>query len=181
MPRSGMGLAAGHFGASGFENAAFPLGEALNAVSGNFVENRIHFLGDEFAGGEIDSILFLGGGPTGALGFVNENFGPPAEGREQIWHFPVRMKQPAGVGVAKKYSTEVSAMSNTEPGCGNHDEKSREQNGEKKKEPRRKIENAPNRNDVRWIKKTEGAEQPAHSRGSSDDRSRKVIGENQIA
>jgi hypothetical protein len=72
-------------------------------------------------------------------------------------------------------------MSNTESGCGNHDEKSREQNGEKKEEPRRKIENTPNRDDVRRIKKTEGTEQAAHSRRSSDDRSRKVIGENQIA
>ena len=42
-----------HLCASGFEDFALALGQALDAVGGNFVEYRVHFAADEFGRGKI--------------------------------------------------------------------------------------------------------------------------------
>src|SRR5258706_8362607 len=46
-------LALRHFGARFFQNAALALGQALDAVSGNFIENGIHFFAKKFFGRQV--------------------------------------------------------------------------------------------------------------------------------
>ena len=42
-----------HPGAGGFEDLAFAFGKTVDAVGGDFFENRVHFLGDEVAGRQV--------------------------------------------------------------------------------------------------------------------------------
>src|SRR6266516_781785 len=53
----------GHFGPGFFENGAFAFGEALDAVSGDLVENGVHFFAEEFSRGQFFVRLVFGSAP----------------------------------------------------------------------------------------------------------------------
>jgi len=57
--RMELGSVPRHLCASGFEDFALALGQALDAVGGNLVEDRVHFAADEFGGGRSSTGLEL--------------------------------------------------------------------------------------------------------------------------
>src|SRR5258706_12949478 len=69
----------GHLRARGFEDLPFAFREALDAVRGNFVENGIDFLADEF--GRLEFHRFSGLGTLPKLRFLGAHFDQFAPGR----------------------------------------------------------------------------------------------------
>ena len=100
----------GHFGPSGFEDFAFSFGKALDAVSGDLIEDGIDFPGNEFLRREFRFRRGLAG-PFVRLAGVDEDFGF-AEDVGDLGHlpFPFDVAEPADKGVAEHEAAKMSTV-----------------------------------------------------------------------
>ena len=110
-----MELPSGHLGASCFQDSPFAFRQALDAVSGNFVEDRINFFADKLFGRHIHSVLFLRRGPGRALRFVNEHFGLAAE-EINVRQSKARLQSPANKSKPREKSSKMRRMRHPPPG-----------------------------------------------------------------
>lgn len=170
-----------HFGAGGFEDFALAVGEALDAVGGNFVEDGIDFFRDEFFGREFGFVQGLVGPLVGLTG-VDKDFGFAEDIHFGDTPFPFHVADPADVGVAKKKAAEMRPVSpHAGAGRRNKDEKGAKSDQDVEQDTGRKTEHKHEVNILGGMDQCKGGEKARDASRSSDNRRWEIAGQKEGA
>ena len=149
-------------------------------MGGDFVEDGIDFLADEFLGGEVGFVDGLLAGPLVGLAGVDEDFGFSEDVYGWDFRFPIPMAEPADVSPTEEQSTEVGTVSaESSSRSRNQNKQGAEGDSDDEEDAGGKTEDEPKADFLHGVEHGKGSEQPANAGRGADDGGGEIVWDDQ--